>query len=106
MTILEASVSRFSLTVDACDTITVMVDNADNPWGRRLFDALNFALYVESAYAVNPYERFGVEDFRPDAPDRPDMPDVADRFVSGVLGKLQAAGYVTARTVLHETSSQ
>ena|SRR5438067_165376 len=106
MTILEACVSRFSLTVDACDTITVMVDSADNPWGRRLHDALDFALCAESAYAVTPYEGFGVADFRPDAPDRTDMPDVADRFVSGVLGKLQAADYVTARTVLHETSSQ
>ncbi|MFD2414810.1 hypothetical protein [Amycolatopsis pigmentata] len=103
MTILEASVSRFSLTVDARDTITLMVDNADNPWGRRLHDALDFALCAESACVVTPYERVGMEDFRPDAPTRH---DVADRFVADVLDKLQAEGYTTARTVFHETSSE
>jgi hypothetical protein len=106
MTILKTSVSRFSLTVDAADTITAMVDNADNPWGRRLHDALMSALYADTAYAVTPYVRVALEDFRPDVPEHPDMPDVADRDVSGVLDKLHDAGYLTVRTVVHETSSE
>lgn len=106
MTILETSVSRFSLTVDASDTITVMTDNADNPWGRRLHDALTLATFEESAYAVAQYLRVDLEDFRPDTPERPDMPDVAGRDPSAVLHALQAAGYVAVRTVLHETSSE
>ncbi|MPZ79665.1 MAG: hypothetical protein GEV28_04405 [Actinophytocola sp.] len=83
-----------------------MIDNADNPWGRRLHDALTFATFADSAYPVTPYASVGLADVRPDAPDRLDMPDVGDRSASGVLDKLQAAGYVTARTVLRETSSQ
>lgn len=106
MAILETSVSRYSLTVDASDTITVMVDNADNPWGRRLYDALTFATGANSAYAVAPYASVSLDDVRPDAPDRPDMPDVGDRSVPRVLNKLQAAGYLTASTVVYETSSE
>ncbi|MCE7007085.1 hypothetical protein LWC34_30285 [Kibdelosporangium philippinense] len=84
-----------------------MIDNADNLWGRRLRDALTFATVAGSpAYAVSPYVRAGLPDFRPDLPERPDMPDVEDRSVAGVLDKLQAAGYVTTRTMLRETSSQ
>ncbi|UJW32619.1 hypothetical protein L3Q67_02175 [Saccharothrix sp. AJ9571] len=89
--------------MDASDTIAVMVDGADNPWGRRLYDALSLATYADSAYVVGPYANVGLRDFRPDAPQ---WPDVADRTVSGVLGNLQAAGHLTARTVLHETSSE
>lgn len=107
MTILDASVSRYSLTVDASETINVMLDNADNSWGRRLHDALDFAMVPgTTAYAVAPYVRAELSDFRPDELERQDMPDVGDRFVSGVLDKLQAAGYVSTRDVLRETSGQ
>jgi hypothetical protein len=106
MTILKTSVERYSLTVDVSDTIAVMVDNADNQWGLRLYDALTFATWAGSAFAVSPYVGVGLADVRPDAPGRSDMPDVADRSVSGVLDKLRAAGYVTVRTVLRETSSE
>ncbi|MCK2239771.1 MULTISPECIES: hypothetical protein [unclassified Crossiella] len=106
MTILETSVSRFSLTVDVSDTVAVMIDNADTPWGRRLHEALALATSADTAYAVTPYVSVGLDDFRPDAPQRPDRPDVADCHVSGVLGKLAAARYLTARTELRESSSE
>lgn len=106
MTILVPSVSRYSLTVDAAATIAVMVENADNPWGRRLDDALKFAMCAESAYPVAPYADLSHEDFRTDAPARPDMPNVAAPSVSGVLNKLQDAGHVTVRTAWRETSSE
>jgi hypothetical protein len=107
MTMLEASVSRYSLTVDASETITVMIDNAANPWGRRLHEALNFAMVSGSpAYAISPYVRAELSDFRPDLSERPDMPDVEDHCAAGVLNKLESAGYVTTRTVLRETSGQ
>jgi hypothetical protein len=103
MTTLEASVCRFSLTVDASDTIKILVDSSDNPWGRRLHDVLAYATYAESAYAVAPYVNVCLADFRPDGSE---VPDVADRFVSGVLDKLQTAGYVETRDVLHETTGE
>ncbi|MGC7093968.1 hypothetical protein ACPZ19_04830 [Amycolatopsis lurida] len=103
MTLLEVSVERFSLAVDAADTITVMVDNADNPWGRRLHDALALATTsTGGVFAVGPYCRVGLDGFRPDAPQ---WPDVADRTVSGVLANLQTAGYLTVSTVVRETAS-
>jgi hypothetical protein len=105
MAILEASVSRYSLEADVSDTIATLVDSAENPWGRRLRDALEFAMYAETAYVVAPYAGLGLDDFRPGIADRPDMPDVADRSVCGVLDKLRNEGYVNLRTVLHETSS-
>jgi hypothetical protein len=107
MTILDVAVSQYSLTVDASKTIHVMIDNADNPWGRRLHDALTFAMVAGSpAYAVSPYVRAELSNFRPDLPERPDMPNVESNSVAGVLDKLRAAGYVTTCTVLRETSSE
>lgn len=103
MTMLEACVSQFSLTVDATDTIQALVDSSDHPWGRRLHDALKFATYAECVYAVEPHARVELVDFRPDAPK---YPDVADRSVSGVLGELQAAGYVDTCDVLQEDAGQ
>ncbi len=68
MIMLEACVSQFSLTVDAADTIQALVGSSDHPWGRRLHDALKFAMYAECAYAVEPNARIELADFRPDAP--------------------------------------
>lgn len=106
MTILIPAVSRYSLTVDAAETITAMVENADNPWGRRLEDALRFAMCAESVYAIAPYATVPHEAFRPDGPERPDMPSVDAPSVSMVLDKLQLAGYVTVHNAWHETSSE
>jgi len=106
MTILTASVSRYSLTVDAAETIAAMLESADNPWGRRLNDALNLAMFAESAYPVAPYAPVSREDFRPHGPKRSDMPDVEAPSVSGVLDKLQDAGYVTVHNAWRETSSE
>lgn len=106
MTILAPSVSRYSLIADAATTIAAMVESADNPWGRRLHDALRCAMYAESAYPVAPYVPVSHEDFRPDAPKRPDMPDVEALSASGVLDKLQDAGYVTVHNAWRETASE
>ncbi|MEC3974335.1 hypothetical protein [Amycolatopsis sp. H20-H5] len=93
--------------MDASETISVMLDNADKPWGRRLDEALRFAMVSGSpTYAVSPYVRAELSDFRPDLPQRPDMPDVEGNSASDVLAKLEAAGYVDTRTVVHETSGQ
>ena len=54
MTLAEVSVSRFSLSVDAFDTIRAVLDSGNTPWGRRLHDALIFATTEETAYAVAP----------------------------------------------------
>jgi hypothetical protein len=103
MTILNPSVSQYSLTVDAAETIAVMVESADNPWGRRLEDALRFAMGGQCVYPVAPYAAVSHEDFRPDAPE---LPIVENPSVSGVLDKLQAAGYLTVHDVWRETSSE
>lgn len=106
MTILEVSVSRYSLVVDTADTIRAMLENAGTSWGRRLHDALAFAVSEDVAYAVAPYSAVALEDFRPDAPISPDRPDVADRCTDGVLRELERAGFLTTRTVWCETSSE
>lgn len=106
MTTLTASVSRYSLTVDAAETITVLAENADNPWGRRLDEALRLAMFAESAYPVAPYAPVSREDFHPDAPKRSGMPDVAAQSVSEMLDNLQDAGYVTVHNAWRETSSE
>jgi len=105
MTFPSVCVSRFSLTVDAAETITNMVDSANNPWGRRLHDVLTFATSGTSAYAVAPYEKVCRDDFHPQ-PRPGSAPDVGDRSVSGVLVNLEQAGFVACRTVLCETSSE
>lgn len=106
MTILTPSVSRYSLTVDAAETIAALVESADNPWGRRLDDVLRLAMVAESAYPVAPYAAVSHEDFLPGAAKRSDMPDVAAFSVAGVLDKLQDAGYVTVHNAWRETSSE
>lgn len=92
--------------MDAAETIAVMVESADNPWGRRLNDALRLAMFAESVYPVAPCAPVAREDFGPDAPTRSDMPDVEAPSVSGVLDKLQDAGYVTVHNAWRETSSE
>jgi len=54
---------------------------------------------------VAPYAQVTREDFRPDRPQRTDMPDVEAPSVSGVLDKLQDAGYVIMHNAWRETSS-
>lgn len=106
MTLAEVSVSRFSLTVDAFDTIRAVLDSGNTPWGRRLHDALILATTEEAAYADAPYVPIGPESFCPGMPKRGDLPDVADRSVGDVLRKLESSGFVSPYALWSETSGQ
>jgi hypothetical protein len=108
MATLEPCVSQYSLTVDASETVDQMMQSADNPWGRRLHDALLQAMSGRSgaSFAVSPYVAVSHADLGPQAPDNPDLPEVGDSSLSGVLSKLEAANLVTTRTVLHESPSE
>lgn len=106
MAILEASVSRYSLMVDASDSIRAMLDSAGTPWGRRLHEALMFAMSESVACAVGPCSPVTPEDVRPDSSTHADLPDVADRSVGGVLRRLRGAGFLDTHTVWVETSSE
>src|SRR4051794_5077628 len=100
MAILKPVVSQYELSVDAAETVQVMVDSADNPWGRRLFDALTFAVRDPSVvYAVAPYAAVHSSDFAPEASPR-DMPRVDAGSIGDVLWKLADAGFVSVRDVL------
>ncbi len=106
MTIPEPCVSQYSLTVDAAETIDLMTASADNPWGRRLHDALVFAMGRDETFAVSPYVSVNHEDFAPQSLDESSLPEVGDRAVDAVLSRLEKAGLVTTRTVLHESTSE
>jgi hypothetical protein len=106
MTLVEVSFSRFSLTVDAFDTIRAVLESGNTPWGRRLHDALIFATTEETAYAVAPYVPVRPESFCPGAPERGALPDVADWSVGDVLRKLESSGFVSTHTIWSETSGQ
>nr|WP_157527225.1 hypothetical protein [Kibdelosporangium sp. MJ126-NF4] len=107
MATLEACVSKYSLTVDASETIDLMVQNADNPWGRRLRDALIQATSGRDAcFAVSPYAALSHAEMDPRASDGLDLPDVGDASLCRVLSNLEAAGLIATRTVLHEAPSE
>nr|WP_157528223.1 hypothetical protein [Kibdelosporangium sp. MJ126-NF4]CEL17643.1 hypothetical protein [Kibdelosporangium sp. MJ126-NF4] len=107
MSILEPCVSQFSLTIDAAETITLMVESADTPWGRRLNDALIMAMGTGDTFAVSPYGTVTHADFAPGSLiDSAKVVEVGDRSVCGVLSSLEKAGLVTTRTVLHEDSHE
>ncbi|MFC0105537.1 hypothetical protein [Kibdelosporangium aridum] len=107
MVIPEPCVQQFSLTVDVAETIGLMVENADNPWGRRLHDALSFAMAGDVVFAVSPYVAVPHAVFAPDAQrDSADIWEVGGRSVCDVLGSLEKAGLISTRTVLHESPSE
>src|SRR4051812_32294718 len=105
MVTLKPIVARYELSVDAMETVQVMVDSADNPWGRRLFDALTFAVRDPSVvYAIAPYAVVRPSDFAPEASPR-DMPRVDAGSIGDVLRKLADAGFVSVRDVLRLDAS-
>jgi len=106
MTILNPVVSQYTLTVDAVDTVEVMVDSADNPWGRRLYDALTYAVREPSVvYVVAPYARTDPSDFRPGVASEAGILRVDGRSAAEVLRKLAAVGYVSLGDVVREGAS-
>lgn len=105
MTIFETSVSKYSLAVDASESLSVMVEAAGNSWGRRLYDALTLAMGAGVTFVVNPYVNMSREDFAPSWAGFPETPAVGGPRVDRVLANLEDAGYVSSRTVLHETPS-
>jgi hypothetical protein len=108
MAALDVRVSQYSLTVDASETIEVMVQNANNPWGRRLHDVLIHAMTgaADAHFAVSPYVAVSRAELDPRVADGPGLPDMGDRSVCGVLGKLEAGGFVTTRTVTRESPTE
>ncbi|MFD1045195.1 hypothetical protein ACFQ1S_06125 [Kibdelosporangium lantanae] len=92
--------------MDAVETVQVMVDSADNPWGRRLFDALTFALREPSVvYAVAPYAPLGTSDSQSSVAGWEGVPRVDGGFVGEVLHKLANAGLVSVRDVVRLDAS-
>lgn len=106
MAIPEVCVSQYSLTVDASETVNALVQSADNPWGRRLHDALVQAVSGPgTTFVVQPYVNVRDADWDPAAVENAAPPEVGDRSADRVLKNLEAGGLVSTRTVLHESSS-
>ncbi|GAA1748640.1 hypothetical protein [Streptomonospora arabica] len=106
MTIMDVDVARYSLTVDARETLSAVLASGNARRGAKLDRILQASLCgvgtADAAFAVAPFVRVDDDDFRPGPDAGDDWPDVADRDESGVLAAMERAGLVETFDVFSE----
>jgi len=103
---LAVSVSAYSLSVDAAETMRTVLDSENRTRGQRLVTALEFASRDSAATAVYPVPPFAHLDLDSLDPARCVLPDVAAELPCWVVRQLAAAGYLTTRSVWRDTSGE
>ncbi|GAA3744540.1 hypothetical protein [Salinactinospora qingdaonensis] len=103
MTLLDVDVSRYSLTVDARDTIRAVLDSGDGERGSRFDEIMHVASCGEAAFAVPPSASVDRGDFRPGLPDDDDWPEIGDRHELAVLRNMERAGLAETYDLFSET---
>ncbi len=99
------SVSRYSLAVDARDTVQAVLDEADAVRGAPLHEALRMATGRGGAAFAAGASRMPGRDHhvRPNRPGRGDPPRVSAPTVDGVLRALEDRGFVSVHNLWSET---